>query len=506
MANQMIKIINDENAQLTESIYQKEKIILELLKDKAELTAKMEVMAAVIREKNLVIEKKDLVIEEMAATMKAKDLAMEEIRLTITTLEDIVADLSKRMPYYESAHTSPSRDSLTSRQMKKRKVNGNKAPVQHKNKPGRAKGHKGEMTNKKADQKVRHVPEECEKCGSKDVEDAGVDHVKLVLDIPEIVKAILTAHLLCKATCNKCGHDTHSDVEPGVKGTSLGPNLLALISGMFHSNSSGSQIAEQLKAFGAETTKTSVQHGLKALSKKLKPIQDEIKANARKATSVNRDETPFKCGDKKGQAWIAATNGEAAMNAVLIELAESRAKKVLIEQFGDLDIPTTADGYPGYNLCLILQRCWAHILRDALYLLYDSRFTHVAYKDLLLIYHRALMYAKEDDGDPSAHIQDLTKEVLELAEMYTENGYKFGTKLANAADNLFTFLEYPDLHPTNNLAERMLRPIVISRKIRHGVKSSDGMETYSTLMTCFQTWKRQGKSVPEMVLKVLKEA
>jgi len=79
-----------------------------------------------------------------------------------------------------------------------------------------------------------------------------------------------------------------------------------------------------------------------------------------------------------------------------------------------------------------------------------------------------------------------------IAQDYTDNGCRFGTKLARTVHNLFTFLRHPHMEPANNSAERMLRPIVISRKIRHGTRNEGGMRRFGTLMTCFLTWERRG--------------
>ena len=63
-------------------------------------------------------------------------------------------------------------------------------------------------------------------------------------------------------------------------------------------------------------------------------------------------------------------------------------------------------------------------------------------------------------------ISTLTAEVLAIAEQCTKLGSKFGVTLQKAAPNLFTFLRHPGVDPTNNIAERVLRSVVIQRKIR----------------------------------------
>jgi hypothetical protein len=64
-------------------------------------------------------------------------------------------------------------------------------------------------------------------------------------------------------------------------------------------------------------------------------------------------------------------------------------------------------------------------------------------------------------------------------------------RLTKQRDHLFTFLDHPGVEPTNNLAERQLRPAVIARKLSCGHKTWAGTRTFQILAslaaTCAQT-------------------
>jgi transposase len=68
-------------------------------------------------------------------------------------------------------------------------------------------------------------------------------------------------------------------------------------------------------------------------------------------------------------------------------------------------------------------------------------------------------------------------------------------QLANQKQALWTFLEHPGIEPTNNAAERALRPAVIQRKISHGVQSAQGALCRSRLLTVTTTLRQQGRDV-----------
>ena len=60
-------------------------------------------------------------------------------------------------------------------------------------------------------------------------------------------------------------------------------------------------------------------------------------------------------------------------------------------------------------------------------------------------------------------------------------------------DKLFTFLRVPGVEPTNNHAERSVRPMVIMRKISFGTRSPAGSQCHSVLPSLLETARRQGK-------------
>jgi transposase len=68
---------------------------------------------------------------------------------------------------------------------------------------------------------------------------------------------------------------------------------------------------------------------------------------------------------------------------------------------------------------------------------------------------------------------------------------------------LFTCFRRPNVPPTNNHAERSLRPLVIMRKVVHGTRSDKGLQNHSVLRSLFETARRQGKKPHEFFLALL---
>jgi hypothetical protein len=66
--------------------------------------------------------------------------------------------------------------------------------------------------------------------------------------------------------------------------------------------------------------------------------------------------------------------------------------------------------------------------------------------------------------------------------------------------HLLTCFRRPDVPPTNNHAERSLRPVVIMRKIVQGTRSPKGLENRSVMRSLFQTARCQGRKPKEFFL------
>src|ERR1700726_4840953 len=67
-------------------------------------------------------------------------------------------------------------------------------------------------------------------------------------------------------------------------------------------------------------------------------------------------------------------------------------------------------------------------------------------------------------------------------------------RLYKQRDHLFTFLDHDGVEPTNNLAERQLRPAVIARKISCGNKTPKGARTWQILTSLAATCAQRATS------------
>ena len=101
--------------------------------------------------------------------------------------------------------------------------------------------------------------------------------------------------------------------------------------------------------------------------------------------------------------------------------------------------------------------------------------------------------------------------MVELAILgLLENGAALGVRGVSGSckdvlahrEALFTFVRVAGIEPTNNNAERALRPFVIWRKTSYGSQSERGCRFSERLMTAAQTLRRQKRSLYAFLVEV----
>jgi transposase len=104
------------------------------------------------------------------------------------------------------------------------------------------------------------------------------------------------------------------------------------------------------------------------------------------------------------------------------------------------------------------------------------------------------------------HIQNINDalSVGASAEQIGNKSQALCCDLLNRFLTLWTFLEQEGVEPTNNLAERGLRPFVIARKLSNGSQSEWGTKFSERVMTVVCTLKQQTRNVFEYLTEVFR--
>ena len=152
------------------------------------------------------------------------------------------------------------------------------------------------------------------------------------------------------------------------------------------------------------------------------------------------------------------------------------------------------DGWTAYSqYSSNLQRCWAHLLREAKDLAENYSEFEGFYNSFKIIFKK-IKKLREKPFSLKTREEWKERLTLEVEQIvYQMNAYKefrkFATKVKNGLEHWFTCLINLFVEPTNNTAERALRELIVQRKIMGGLRREKGARIMETITSVIATLK-----------------
>ena len=388
-----------------------------------------------------------------------------------------------------------------------------------KRRPGGQPGHKGVnrklLPIKDVDKIIAVTPTSCRVCGAPLTPgingSARTDkYLRFqVTDIPEPKPEVTEYQLQC-VRCS-CGKETWAEL-PAHARSGFGPRITAILSHLaaIHrvTRRGCREIAKTI--FGVDISLGSVCNLHEEVSRSVERPCEEIREALPTQPVLNVDETGWKTHGKTRWIWVCTTPVLA-----FFHIAASRGSKVLREVLGDVFHGSLcSDMYSAYKAYHkgVRQFCWAHIIRTVKGVKHACRSPDGVKFSKWMLSETGRMFAlwhafKSERLDrktlvlKSVPIRARMNRCLQYYR--TSEDYdvrKTAKSLLKHWDGLFTFLEYEGVEPTNNLAERALRPAVQWRKICFGNQSAEGELLTARLLTITRTCKLQQKNALDLLI------
>lgn len=447
-------------------------------------------------------------IADLERRLKDRDRIIEEQGLQIRKLLARVAKLEEQLAASsQNSSKPPSSDPPWILRPPKKPPSGRK--------PGGQPGHKGSRRALVPPERVDEVrevwPERCEHC------EKGLDSgVRLevgdavlhqVVEVPP-VRAHVTEYRMHTQCCPHCEWATLASLPDGVPTTTFGPRLQAVVSistGVFRL-SKRTAVAFLGSLFGVDLALGSVTACEQRTSEVLAAPVESARRYVEGQAVAYVDETGWREARNRAWVWVAVTS------FVTIFLVHARrntgAARQLLGRFAGILVTDRWSAYEDWPLSM-RQLCWAHQLR------YFTAFSEcrgaagLIGKKLLDLTHQMFRWwHRVRDGTLArstfqANMRPVRIEIERLLDEGTRCGHSKveGTcrAMLKLAPALWTFVRVEGVEPTNNTAERAIRPSVLMRKISFGTHSEDGSRFVERMLTVAATLKQQGRDVVEYV-------
>jgi transposase-like protein/transposase len=355
-------------------------------------------------------------------------------------------------------------------------------------KTGQKEGHIGYSRHvpERIDEIKEHKLDKCPICGGI-VSDTQEIRERIVEDI-EQPKTKNTKHLIHRCYCKNCDKIVEAEFYDALPNARFGLKLMLLVLILkLDCRIPSNKVTSILSSvFGIKLSDGEIYNILRQLSEALGDYYSEIEKRIKEALIKNIDETSWRVNGKNNWLWIFI-NKEVALYVV----DKKRSSKVPIKILGNQEGKTIIeDRFSAYNELARVsgceqQLCWAHLLRNSKDLAEHYREAKYIHKRMKYIYEKAKAGEKKE-------------QLLHWMELIASRTYrstevfKFVKSVCrNHRENLFRFVDNPEIDSTNNRAERGLRHAVVIRKISNGSRSEDGAEITARLLSVLQTMKLQ---------------
>src|SRR5919198_776462 len=472
--------------------------------------------------------------EDWALTPSSVQQALLQVLERLAALEEEVSRLRaenerRREQTRRSSRNSsqpPSSDAPSALPRQQRHSSGRTRGAQ----PGH-EGHQRRLYPVEACRSINnHRPAVCSACGTALFGDDPNPVRHQVVELPE-VKPLIDEHRLHQLRCPDCGEVRRAPWPSDVPAGGYGPRLAAtvgLFSGPYRQSERRTQRAlgdffQVDVALG--TVNTRRQEGSHAVAE---PVAEATEL-APAQEVADADETGWGQGlseganleRRKAWLWVLVTPWVTIFQ---VHLSRGQAAaKALLGEFAGYLITDRWTGYGGWPLDR-RQICWGHLIREFQKIAERGEESQAIGEGLLAqarklfeLWHRIRDGTLTREGFAAAVV-----EIRAAIQQWLAEGAAYETaredksarartartcrELLKVESALWLFVRVEGIEPTNNAAERALRPAVIWRRTSLGTQSALGSQFAARMLTVTLTLRSQQRSVLEYLTAVCEAA
>ena len=356
------------------------------------------------------------------------------------------------------------------------------------------------------DEVVVLKPDQCSGCYAPLSGDDPTPFRHQVIELPPI-QPVITEYQWHQLVCPGCGETTRAPWPEGVPSGTYGPRVhatVALCTGSYRLSKRTTQQAMD-DLFGVPMSVGTISQSEKATTEVVAEPVAQARAYVQDQSVAHLDETSWRQGGKRAWLWVAVTSW---VTVFLVRMSRGGqvARELLGEGFSGILV---TDRYSAYNWYPVRWRqlCWSHLLRDFEAIRGRGGASEEIGDALLVQAHQMFeWWHRVREGTLArstfrSYMTPLRREVERLLEAGSQCGVAKteGTcrEILKRREALWTFVQVEGVEPTNNTAERSIRPGVQWRKVSFGTQSEEGSRFVESMMTVVSTLKQQKRNVLE---------
>ena len=445
-------------------------------------------------------------VEELEQENERKDEKIDQLQKQLEHRDERIEELETRLRKYENPHTPPSKRRSGTEESPTSQDDDDDNARTDGGTPGRKDGHDPEWrSTADPDEEIEITCDCCPECGDHFDESVGVSP-RLVEEIPDPQPLEVIQYNRHCYQCHSCGAETVATHPDCPDEGQFGVNVIAQAAlSRYDHRLPYRKVADRFEQLhGLELSGASAWHATERAARAGRCEYEQLRQEIQAADVVHIDETGVKRDGEQAWIWTFRTN-EHTLYAVRESRGSDVPAEVLGEDFAGTVICDGWTAYPAFSSTL--QRCWAHLLREAEDAASDYEEAEPVYRYLKQMFV-GLQSWLETDPSPRERAQ-MHRSCQSGLRSLVERSVTAGSvatllgKIEGGLDHWLTFVGEPAVSPTNNAAEKALRGPVVLRKIIGTLRNDRGMFVHETILSLLATWRQQGRNPYEELRRVV---
>ncbi|MBI3631099.1 MAG: IS66 family transposase [Candidatus Sungbacteria bacterium] len=363
----------------------------------------------------------------------------------------------------------------------------------------------------KIDETKEHVLDRCPDCCNP-LPPASETRQRFTEELP-VVKPRVIKHVIYRYWCRVCRKIVESPVTDALPKSAIGLRTVVYSAWLHYIlGVSFDKIIQLLNLSAHFKISTGGLFGAwHNLARILQPLYDQVGRGAKWSAVLHADETSWRVNGCTHWLWCF-TNKHLAYYVIDRCRGSPVALRVLGKYFAGVLVTDFLAAY-GLIRALAKQKCLVHLLREIIRVnLFDSSPQWKDFRNQLkrLVLDGLRLGRQRVELNPACFERRKALLRQRLVELYVkpcsnENAGRLRKRLERHRNEIFTFLDFPEVTADNNHAERQIRPAVVSRKTSYGNRSKQGADTQAMLLSIFRTLELRGYNPVNTLLFLAQE-
>lgn len=345
------------------------------------------------------------------------------------------------------------------------------------------------------------------------------EEVVSTTDIPPQPQPEVRKYAIQVRICQRCGKSVrgqHPDVAEGQQGATahrLGPRVKAMAHFLHYEKGVPVRKVPAIigELTGVQLTQSAItQDAMKQSEQGVGTRYEQLRESVCEQAVIHTDDTGWRVGGDVAYLMVFV-NRELSVYQIRKQHRNEEVRELIPADFAGVMICDRGKSYDAEELSEIeQQKCLSHLIRNAVEVAeFKTGRAKQFSRELKNLLKQALVLSEKrielDPGDYQQQVAALDEELtrhLRNRILRDDDNQRLlnGVGTQHDRGHILRFLHQPEIEPTNNRAERDLRPAVISRKVSQCSKNQRGAHAFEAFTSVLETIR---KTTPLEIVRTL---